>query len=170
MNQNIKSSRNGIVSLEELEATISSIRTLSKIENLGLNEYDTYIYLIRKERKNRQQNTINQRMEKHHIIPRFDGGNNSFENIILLTVKEHLIAHWIRYKSLNKTQDLSAYLFRIGDTEEALRLRDQHIRAAREEDREKKRRFFNSEFQSEMGKRGGSKGGLANTEPQFLAR
>jgi hypothetical protein len=94
----------------------------------------------------------------------------SHDNRILLTVKEHVIAHWIRYKCLNKIQDLSAYLFRIGDTEEALKLRDQHVKAAREEDRANKRGFFDTQFQIEMGHRGGSKGGSANTKAQFLAR
>ncbi len=156
-----------IVSIEELQAILSHMQKLSKREKLGLNEYDTYIYFIR---KNRQPQAMNKRMKKHHIIPRFDGGGNMDENLIFLTVKEHVIAHWIRYKSLNKTQDLSAYLFRIGNTEEALKLRDQHIKAARDEDRIQKRGFFCSKFQSKMGHRGGSKGGSADTEEQFLAR
>jgi hypothetical protein len=144
------------------------MKELSKMEKLGLNEYDTYIKLIQDKRNNSQG--IESRMEKHHILPRFEGGDNSNQNIILLTVKEHVIAHWIRYKSLNKTQDLAAYLFRIGDTDEALKLREKHVKAAREKDRECKLGFFDSKFQTKMGQRGGPIGGSADTENQFLAR
>ena len=33
--------------------------------------------------------------EKHHIIPRCLGGTNSNENLIMLTYREHFIAHWL---------------------------------------------------------------------------
>lgn len=33
--------------------------------------------------------------EKHHILPKALGGNDSKENFILLTPREHYIAHWI---------------------------------------------------------------------------
>ena len=33
--------------------------------------------------------------EKHHIIPRSIGGNNSKENIVTLTAREHFICHWL---------------------------------------------------------------------------
>ena len=31
--------------------------------------------------------------EKHHILPKCLGGDNSFNNLVLLTAKEHYIAH-----------------------------------------------------------------------------
>nr|ALO63245.1 putative HNH homing endonuclease [Chlamydomonas applanata]ALO63251.1 putative HNH homing endonuclease [Chlamydomonas applanata] len=89
---------------------------------------------------------------------------------MLLTVKEHVIAHWRPWKVLGKSQDLSAFLFRIGDTEKALELRRQAILDARERDKINKQGFFNSDFQREMGSRGGSVGGSKNTERQYLAR
>lgn len=36
--------------------------------------------------------------EKHHIIPKCLGGTNDPENLILLTAREHFIAHWILYR------------------------------------------------------------------------
>jgi hypothetical protein len=109
-------------------------------------------------------------VEKHHIIPRFAGGTDVSENLVLLTVKEHVIAHWIRWKVKQQTGDYLAFLFRIGDTEEAVRQRAQFVREARERDRVNQQGFFDVEFQKEMGERGGVIGGSKNTEAQFLAR
>lgn len=36
--------------------------------------------------------------EKHHIIPICMGGNNSKENIINLTAREHFLAHWLLWR------------------------------------------------------------------------
>lgn len=36
--------------------------------------------------------------EKHHIIPKCLGGSNKIENLILLTAKEHFIAHLLLHK------------------------------------------------------------------------
>jgi hypothetical protein len=36
--------------------------------------------------------------EKHHILPRSLGGNNDTTNLVLLTPREHYIAHWLLYK------------------------------------------------------------------------
>jgi rubrerythrin len=36
--------------------------------------------------------------EKHHIIPRSLGGNNSVDNIVSLTAREHFVAHWLLTK------------------------------------------------------------------------
>lgn len=36
--------------------------------------------------------------EKHHIIPKSLGGNNSKENIVKLTPREHFICHWLLWK------------------------------------------------------------------------
>jgi hypothetical protein len=36
--------------------------------------------------------------EKHHIIPRSIGGNNSKSNLAILTAREHFICHWLLIK------------------------------------------------------------------------
>lgn len=36
--------------------------------------------------------------ERHHIIPKCMGGSNDKDNLILLTAKEHYIAHWLLWK------------------------------------------------------------------------
>lgn len=36
--------------------------------------------------------------EKHHIIPRCEGGSDCKDNLVLLTAREHYIAHWLLIK------------------------------------------------------------------------
>jgi hypothetical protein len=36
--------------------------------------------------------------EQHHIIPKSFGGNNSKQNLILFTAREHFLAHWLLTK------------------------------------------------------------------------
>jgi len=36
--------------------------------------------------------------EKHHIVMKSMGGNNSKENLILLTPREHFLAHWLLWR------------------------------------------------------------------------
>jgi hypothetical protein len=51
--------------------------------------------------KSRKDRTIpkDSIIEKHHIIPKSLGGDNSKENLIKLTAKEHFIAHLILWKA-----------------------------------------------------------------------
>jgi hypothetical protein len=36
--------------------------------------------------------------EKHHIIPKSLGGNNSKDNLVVLTAREHFVCHWLLSK------------------------------------------------------------------------
>lgn len=36
--------------------------------------------------------------EKHHVLPRCMGGDDSGENIVVLTAREHFLAHWLLVK------------------------------------------------------------------------
>jgi hypothetical protein len=40
-------------------------------------------------------------VERHHIIPRSIGGNNSKSNLVVLTAREHFICHWLLIKMLS---------------------------------------------------------------------
>lgn len=51
--------------------------------------------------------------EKHHIIPRCMGGNDNKENLILLTAKEHFIAHQLLVKIYPKENKLIFALHRM---------------------------------------------------------
>ena len=46
---------------------------------------------------------------KHHIIPKHAGGSNESSNIIILTVKEHALAHKKLYEKHGKWQDYLAW-------------------------------------------------------------
>lgn len=166
---------NSIISNDELDAVYQQMTEKSK--GTSLNAYDTYLEECRPHESTKVDSKGKklQGVEEHHIIPHFEGGLDTRaplarENLILLTVKEHVIAHWIRWKVLNKREDYISFLFRIGDTEEAYAQRIQLVREARERDRMNQEGFFNSAFQSEMGTRGGRIGGSRNTPQQFRAR
>lgn len=48
-------------------------------------------------------------VEKHHIIPRYMGGSNKKDNIIILTYRQHILAHLLLYRLHNNLEDLCAY-------------------------------------------------------------
>lgn len=50
--------------------------------------------------------------EKHHIIPRAAGGTNDNTNIIMLSTRQHILAHLIRYLEKGENCDKTAYIFR----------------------------------------------------------
>lgn len=50
--------------------------------------------------------------EKHHIIPKCLDGANDIDNLVLLTPREHYIAHWLLYKQYDgKIKALLSYAF-----------------------------------------------------------
>jgi hypothetical protein len=51
--------------------------------------------------------------EEHHIIPKKLGGNNNKENLILLTAREHYLAHYLLWKIYNDKMFYSFYLMNI---------------------------------------------------------
>ena len=44
--------------------------------------------------------------EKHHIVPKSMGGDNSFENIVRLTAREHFLAHWLLKRIYPKNKSI----------------------------------------------------------------
>jgi hypothetical protein len=46
----------------------------------------------------KRRDRLNCYMEKHHIIPKSEGGSNDDNNLVYLTPKEHFIAHKLLYK------------------------------------------------------------------------
>jgi 5-methylcytosine-specific restriction endonuclease McrA len=106
-------------------------------------------------------------LEKHHIIPRFAGGGNETDNIVLLTPEDHVIAHFLRYLEYGNSEDASVVLFRSGYDEEARRvLQEKALKKMKEE----KKGRWDSEAQRQRGQKGGHLGGSANTQAQRDAR
>jgi len=56
--------------------------------------------------------------EKHHIIPRYQGGDNSDSNIVKVTLNQHIIAHYILWRMYNNIEDKIAYKMMQGQTTE----------------------------------------------------
>ena len=50
-----------------------------------------------------------QGFHNHHIIPRYKGGDDSPENLVLLHPIDHAIAHWVRFKMYGNPADGWAY-------------------------------------------------------------
>jgi hypothetical protein len=105
--------------------------------------------------------------EKHHIIPKHDGGSDEPSNLIVIGKHEHILAHLLLYLENGDHNDLVAYSFRryskyvdLTSVTQKARMIDKVLGLG----------FFNSEFQSTQGKKGGKKGGSANTAQQSEAR
>jgi hypothetical protein len=47
--------------------------------------------------------------EEHHIQPKCRGGDNNPENLVLLTAREHFLAHWLLVKMYNDFQLVYAF-------------------------------------------------------------
>jgi hypothetical protein len=76
--------------------------------------------------KNKNQILIEgQYYEKHHIIPRYLRGGNENSNLIYLTFREHILAHYILYRWKNNLEDKIAYKMMSGQTEEGRILKQQ---------------------------------------------
>ena len=66
-----------------------------RIRNLNCEKiYSEIISKAKSETRNKKKSYF----EEHHIIPRCKGGNNSKENLVLLTAKEHYICHHLLHK------------------------------------------------------------------------
>lgn len=60
-----------------------------------MNYQRIYSQLIEDAKNNPKPNTYK---EKHHIIPKCQGGSDEQDNLILLTARQHFLAHWLLYK------------------------------------------------------------------------
>lgn len=69
-----------------------------------------YDRLIETRRSLNRSKSDEEYYEKHHIIPKALGGLNDTSNLVLLTAKEHYIAHWLLYKIYPDSND-TAYAF-----------------------------------------------------------
>ena len=74
----------------------------------------TYDQLIQKAKlRGLDKSKLEGYYEKHHIIPKSLGGQNKKDNLVLLTYREHIIAHklLIRIYNGNQKNDLCLLLY-----------------------------------------------------------
>jgi hypothetical protein len=69
-----------------------------------------YNLLIGKAQEEKRIKTKESYYEKHHIVPKSEGGSDIRENTVLLTAREHFIAHWLLYRD-NPNSQSRAYAF-----------------------------------------------------------
>jgi hypothetical protein len=148
----------------ELEELLKNLEKL-KPNTEHTNAYDLFIAQCRD--KIYPEGTIT---EKHHIKPKHSGGTNEPSNLINLSIKDHITAHWLLWQLFNSKKDEKAYIFRVSTPEERVLYNREEQSKRLKEWKEKGKGFWNSKFQSEQGKKGGSKGGSAGTDEQFKAR
>ena len=70
------------------------------------NKYTRIYYQIIEVAKTR---TLEGYKERHHIIPKSLGGNNSKENLVNLTAREHFICHWLLTKMTTSTGNMKMF-------------------------------------------------------------
>ena len=63
-----------------------------------MNYENQYNLLIESRRSLARSKTNDGHYELHHIVPRSIGGDDDKGNLVLLTPREHYIAHWMLYK------------------------------------------------------------------------
>lgn len=65
-----------------------------------------YIALVETAKQKCRYRITGEYYEKHHIIPKSLGGNDTSDNLVLLTAREHFIAHaclWKHFKAIGAT-------------------------------------------------------------------
>lgn len=72
-----------------------------------MNYVNVYYQII----KNRLDNPVEGYVERHHIVPRSEGGTDNDDNIVALTAREHYICHLLLAKIYNDCKMFSAVVF-----------------------------------------------------------
>jgi NUMOD3 motif len=89
---------------------------MRKADELFLeNKYSkSYFKIIESARAKNRIKGNGEYFENHHLIPKFAGGNNSKDNLILLTGKEHFICHHLLTKMTSgklRTKSIRSWIF-----------------------------------------------------------
>lgn len=128
-----------------------------------MNIYEQYLDHVRN--KTYPSGTLT---ELHHEPPHHTG-NSSDESPanVRASVRDHVLLHQYRWISYGEKGDYLMFKGRFGDTEEFRKVMNER---RIEVTRARGSGFWNPELQSVLGKRGGPKGGSANTQDQFFAR
>lgn len=74
--------------------------------------YNKHYNLLIKKAKSEKRKKGSTYYEKHHIIPRSEGGSDLKENLVLLTAREHYLAHWLLFRE-NPTKQRACAFWRM---------------------------------------------------------
>ena len=93
-------------------------------------------------------------LERHHIIPRHQGGTDDESNFAYLTRREHIIAHFLLWKINGHDGDRTAYKMMKGVTCYPSRLGAKHTEETKQRMSElHKKRYEDLEYRASMKKR-----------------
>lgn len=102
-------------------------------------------------------------LEKHRIVPGHENGKYKKENTLLLTFPEHVMAHYLRFLQYQKYEDQTAVLLMLSNSNvDTRRLRASlagSIGGKKQQQllQEQNLGRFNSEIQSQLGRKGAAK-------------
>lgn len=99
-----------------------------------MNYHRLYSSIIERARSSGRNKTDGACYERHHIIPKSMGGNNTKENLVLLTMKEHYVAHHLLWR-MHRNSSMALALLRMKHGQQG---RYQHKVTAREYEAVKK--------------------------------
>ena len=74
---------------------------MPRLSSFLTNKYTRWYYAII---ANTQGRITSDYTEKHHVVPKSLGGNNSSENLVALTAREHFVCHWLLTKMVENTK------------------------------------------------------------------
>jgi hypothetical protein len=128
-----------------------------------MNIYEQFLDYVRN--KTYPEGTLK---EFHHEPPHHtrQSSDESPHNVSA-SVEDHILLHQYRWIVYGEKGDYLMFKGRQNDTQEFRRVMNER---RVEVTRDRGSGFWDPELQSELGKRGGHKGGSANTEEQFLSR
>ena len=123
-----------------------------KMENI----YEQFINYL-KSKQNQLNYSKEDNLEKHHIIPIHDKGLKNGE-VVLCTSKEHTLAHYYRYLAFKQKGDYVAFTMRWN---QKIGLKERSLLGVKK-NKNLGNTFWNSEWQSIQGKKGGKVSGQKN--------
>lgn len=128
-----------------------------------MNIYEQFLEYVRN--KTYSDDTI---MEYHHEPPHHTGNSSDSSSLnVKSSVKDHILLHQYRWIVYGEKGDYLMFKGRLNDTQEFRKVMNQR---RIEVTKQKKSGFWDPNLQSILGKRGGPKGGSANTKVQFESR
>lgn len=73
-----------------------------------MNSYHIYWNLCQKSKSLKESYKRFSGLHKHHIVPKHMGGTDDSDNFAFLTIREHIIAHYLLYRIYKNPNDLRA--------------------------------------------------------------
>lgn len=142
------------------------------------NIYTEYISYLNQNLKQTWTNSTTY-LEKHHLLPLFEGGDKKGETI-LVTFRQHLLLHFYRWCHYRKSGDYLAFRGRLGYTEEVKKKAIQlggykagRLNTPAQQTARKRVGHMNSPAQQRQRQKHlktGAEGGKVNSHAQFCSR